>query len=65
MKDTTHPKLRPNPSARLVSEPRGGFALSPGWGLDVGSPEDEVELDGKDVDEPDADVIVVGSSMPK
>lgn len=33
--------------------------------VSAGSPEDEVELDGKDVDEPDADVTVVGSILPK
>lgn len=61
MKSTTHPMIRPKPSARLVS---GSLAVSTGRPVSAGSPGDGVELDGKDVDESDADVIVVGSIMP-
>lgn len=62
MNNTTHPKIRPKPIARLGS---GSFAVSTREPVSAGSPEDEVGLDGKDVDEPDADVMVVGSILPK
>lgn len=62
MKITTQPKIRPNPSARLVP---GIFAILTGELVTAGSPGDEVELNDKDVVEPDADVVVVGSITPK
>lgn len=68
MKNTTHPKLRPKPSARIASELRGDFPSLPdlcGRLVPAGSPEGEVEVNGGDDDEPDADVVVVGLIMPK